>query len=83
MTYVIFFFFSFHFILSARFVTRCYRHRPPHTQTGIVSDLLVDWYKLRGRTIGNKPQLLAQVMSQNQAYSFQALMDVFGLPMPK
>jgi hypothetical protein len=45
-------------------------------------DLLTDWHKLRGRTVGAKTQQLEQALSQSSSYTFEAVMAVFGLAMP-
>lgn len=92
---------------SADAIERQQREAPRHLDflRALVSDLLGDWHRLRGKGVGGKQQQLEQLLggrggsssvsaagagavsavaavAQPGAYSFEAVMAVFGLAMP-
>ncbi len=89
-------------ISGADAIERQQREAPRHLDflRALVSDLLGDWHRLRGKGVGPKQQQLEQLLggrgggssvsaagavaavAQPGAYSFEAVMAVFGLAMP-
>eukprot|EP00455_Lapot_gusevi_P042479 TRINITY_DN5044_c0_g1_i10.p1 TRINITY_DN5044_c0_g1~~TRINITY_DN5044_c0_g1_i10.p1 ORF type:complete len:516 (-),score=135.30 TRINITY_DN5044_c0_g1_i10:44-1498(-) len=56
-----------------------HKNAPRHLDflRGIVTDLLVDSFKLRGKSVQNRVQQLLQVL--DKTYSFESVLSVFGL----